>query len=402
MSVGHDRPVPDEPSPENLPRDLDAASEPVGGSASGDVEGADDGPFVVPGEPRPPVSARSVTTTVSLLLSAILFAVLLVVPTGYAVSSPGPTRDVLGEVDGKPLITISGAKTYDSTGQLHLVTVSATGGPGYPSTVTRVLSGWASRWSVAQPREVLFPPEQTREQVDTANQQEMVSSQENASVAALTELGYEVPATLTVAGTVPKSGAAGVVEKGDVIVAIDGVKVPDYETLLDELAKITAGDTITLTVKRDGQTKDLSVVTGTADDGSAVIGVFIDPTFDMPVDIDISIDGIGGPSAGTMFALGIIDKMTPEDEANGVVIAGTGTMDITGDVGAIGGIRQKLEGARRDGATWFLAPASNCNEVVGHVPDGLHVASVSTLHEAREAMTAIGAGKGASLPTCTS
>jgi PDZ domain-containing protein len=121
----------------------------------------------------------------------------------------------------------------------------------------------------------------------------------------------------------------------------------------------------------------------------------------MPVDITISIDGIGGPSAGTMFALGIIDKMTKEDEADGVVIAGTGTMDVSGDVGAIGGIRQKLEGARRDGATWFLAPESNCDEVVGHVPDGLHVARIATLHEAREAMTAIGAGKGSTLATCS-
>ena len=258
MSVGHDRPVPDEPSPENLPRDADPASQPVSGA---DAVPAD-GPFVVPGEPRPPVSARSVTTTVSLLLSAILFAVLLVVPTGYAVSSPGPTRDVLGEVDGKPLISISGAKTYDSTGQLHLVTVSATGGPGYPSTVTRVLSGWLSRWSVAQPREVLFPPAQTREQVDTENQQEMVSSQENASVAALTELGYEVPATLTVAGTVEGSGAQDVVEKGDVIVAIDGVKVPDYETLLDELAKITAGDTITLTLRSEANASAAAGIAG--------------------------------------------------------------------------------------------------------------------------------------------
>ena len=121
--------------------------------------------------------------------------------------------------------------------------------------------------------------------------------------------------------------------------------------------------------------------------------MFIDPSFDMPVDVTISIDDIGGPSAGTMFALGIIDKMTPEDEANGKDIAGTGTIDVTGEVGPIGGIRQKLAGATRDGATWFLAPAANCDEVVGHVPDGLRVVRIATLHEAREAMTAIGAGR---------
>lgn len=373
MSVGHDRPVSDEPLPDEV----------------------DDEPTA------PRSSARAVTMTVSMLASAILFAVLLVVPTAYAVSSPGPTRDVLGEQDGKPLISISGAPTYPSTGELHLTTVSSTGGPGFPSTPMRVLSGWLSPWSVVQPREVQFPQEETREQIDEENTQAMVSSQENASVAALTELGYEVPATLTVAGTVEGSNAAGVVEKGDIILELNGTKLPDYQSLLDGLAKVEAGDTITLTVRRNGVEKDLEIVTGTKDDGSAMIGVYIDPTFDTPVDVTISIDGIGGPSAGTMFALGIIDKMTEEDEANGVVIAGTGTMDVSGEVGAIGGIRQKLEGARRDGATWFLAPESNCGEVVGHVPDGLRVVSVSTLHEAREAMTAIGAGTGASLPTCT-
>ncbi len=101
-----------------------------------------------------------------------------------------------------------------------------------------------------------------------------------------------------------------------------------------------------------------------------------------------------------MFALGIIDKMTPEDEAGGKDIAGTGTIDVNGDVGPIGGIRQKLAGAHRDGATWFLAPSSNCNEVVGHVPDGLRVVKIETLHEAREAVTAIGAGEADDLPTC--
>jgi Lon-like protease len=374
MSVRHDRPVPDEPQ----------------------VDLVDDVQVL---RPAPP-GARAVTLTVSLLLSAVIFAVLLVMPTAFAVTSPGPTRDVLGEENGTPLIEIKGAPTYESTGELHLTTVSATGGPDYPSNVLHVLGGWLSPWAVVQPREVLFPKEETRKQVDAANQQAMVSSQENASVAALTELGYEVPATLTIAGTVPGSRAEGVVQEGDVLVAIDGVELPDYQTLLDELAKVRAGDTITLTVRRNGVEEELRVVTGEKDDGSAMIGVFIDPAFDMPVDITISIEGIGGPSAGTMFALGIIDKMTKQDEANGVVIAGTGTIDVSGQVGPIGGIRQKLEGARRDGAAWFLAPASNCGEVVGHVPDGLHVAKITTLNDAREAMTAIGAGKGESLATC--
>ena len=116
--------------------------------------------------------------------------------------------------------------------------------------------------------------------------------------------------------------------------------------------------------------------------------------------VAMRVDDIGGPSAGMMYALGLIDKVTPEDETGGRTIAGTGTIDAKGKVGSIGGIRLKMIGAKRDGATWFLAPKANCGEVVGHVPDGLRDVSVSTLDEAYEALVAIGEGKGESLPHC--
>lgn len=353
-------------------------------------------------QPAPrPLSPRAVTTTTSLLAGATLLAVLVVLPTPYAVNGPGPTRDVLGEHAGTPMIEISGAETHESTGELRLTTVSSTGGPGYPSSIFGVLGGWLAESSVVLPVEQVYPPDVSQEQIDESNQAEMVSSQEDATVAALTELGYEVPATLLVAGTVEGTDAEGKLEENDVLVGFDGEPLPDYQSLVDALADVQPGDTVTLTVQRHGQDVDVEVVTSEREGGGAQIGVLIDPTFDMPVDVTISIDDIGGPSAGTMFALGIIDKLTPEDEADGEVIAGTGTMDVTGAVGPIGGIRQKLAGAKRDGADWFLAPDRNCDEVVGHVPDGLRVVSVATLHEARVAMEAIGAGEADDLPTCT-
>lgn len=361
-------------------------------------------PFAVDADQAEPerISPRSLTLSVGMMVTALLLAVLVVLPVPYAISSPGPTRDVLGEHDGTPLIQISGAETFESTGELRLTTVSGTGGPGFPSSVVGVLQGWLSPWAVVQPVELLYPPDRTQDEIDESNTAEMVSSQENAAVAALTELGYEVPATLVVAGTVEGSDAEGNIEEGDVIVALDGTAVPDYQELIGLLDAVEAGDTVTLTVRRHGQSVDIPIVTTEKPDGGAQIGVFIDPAFDMPVEVTISIDDIGGPSAGTMFALGIIDKMTPEDEANGKDIAGTGTIDVTGEVGPIGGIRQKLAGSVRDGATWFLAPAANCDEVVDHVPDGLRVVRIETLHEAREAITAIGAGAADDLPTCTS
>jgi PDZ domain-containing protein len=251
------------------------------------------------------------------------------------------------------------------------------------------------------PTEQIAPAGETQQQIDNLNAQEMTSSQENATVAALSQLGYTVPATLTVAGTVDGTDAAGKLKDGDVLTSIDGRHLADYQTLVTTLAAVTPGSTITLGITRGGTTTDVPIVTGTRSDGNgALIGVFIKPTFDFPVDVKIQIDGIGGPSAGMMFALGIIDRLTPANEANGQDIAGTGTIDVTGNVGAIGGIRQKMVGAARDGATWFLAPAANCNEVVGHVPAGLRVVSVATLKDALTAVTDIGAGTASGLPTC--
>ena len=102
--------------------------------------------------------------------------------------------------------------------------------------------------------------------------------------------------------------------------------------------------------------------------------------------------GVGGPSAGTMFAIGIIDKLTPGALTEGKVIAGTGTISPDGKVGEIGGIQQKLIGARNAGAVLFLAPQSNCQDVIDHIPDGLTVASIATLSEAMTAINAFNTG----------
>lgn len=111
------------------------------------------------------------------------------------------------------------------------------------------------------------------------------------------------------------------------------------------------------------------------------------------VKVKMHIDDIGGPSAGMMYALGILNKLTGVDLAGGKTIAGTGTIDNNGKVGAIGGIRLKMISAKRDGARWFLAPNSNCDEVVGNIPQGLNVVSVKTLDDAYKALEKIKAGK---------
>jgi len=373
--------------------DADPAVHPQAGPDGADANaGADALPAQTP---------RSATLSIATLATLLLFAVLVFVPVPYAIGSPGPTRDTLGEQDGTPLIEVDGEATYESTGELRLTTVSYAGGPGYPVTLPLVLRAWLSGSRVVSPVETVFPSDRSQDEIDEQNQAEMISSQENATVAALEELGYAVPARLRVAGTVEGTGAVGVVQEGDVVVALEGKAVATYTDLVDALARIEPGQRVSLGIERDGAPLDVEIVTGERQGGGSQLGVFIDPSFELPVDVTIQIEDIGGPSAGTMFALGIIDKLTPEDEANGVVIAGTGTMDVDGTVGRIGGIRQKLVGAWRDGATWFIAPAGSCDEVVGNVPGALQVVKVETLHEARGAMEAIGAGRGDSLPTCT-
>lgn len=348
------------------------------------------------------VTPRAITLAAATIAVSLLVAIAAVLPVPYAISSPGPTRDTLGEDAGVPLITIVGTQTYESSGELLLTTVSFAGGPGYPVSLPMLVRGWLDGGRAVSPVEQVFQPTDTREDIEQRNQALMISSQEHATVAALEELGYDVPTELVVDGSIPGTGAEGVVRAEDVVTALEGEPLGSFSQLSSLMDDVQPGQVVVLTVEREGARHDLEITTVEDEQtGRALLGVLIDPEFHLPVQVDIEIDSVGGPSAGTMFALGIIDMLSEEDETGGETIAGTGTVDLTGRVGPIGGIRQKLVGATRDGAGWFLAPDQNCDEVVGHVPDGLQVVAVATLAEARQAVVAIGNGAAQELPTCS-
>ncbi len=354
--------------------------------------------------PAPPVrpSRRGVVLGGSAITTVLLLSVLAAAPAPYVVESPGPTVDTLGDVDGEPLIGVSGAPTFPTDGALRLTTVSVAGGPGTPVDAMRVVRGWLETDEAVVPQELVYPQGQSAQEREQLAAREMTTSQEDATAAALTELGYAVPATVTVAGVVPDGPSDGVLAEGDVLVAVGGTEVVELGDLTVALAAAPPGAELEVTVRRDGELRELGLVTGDDGEGGSVLGVFIDPVFAFPVDVTIRIDEIGGPSAGLMFALGIVDVLTPGALTGGVDVAGTGTITVEGEVGPIGGIRQKIAGAQRDGAAVFLVPEGNCGDVDGLGSPDLQLVRVGTLGEAVDAVTAVGEGRTDDLPSCES
>jgi len=338
------------------------------------------------------------------VLAVVLLCVVSLLPLPYVLLRPGPVRDVLGTTDGTadgtPMIGISGAPTYETEGTLDLLTVSISGGPGSSSSLWEVLQGWVSPSVAVRPLAEQYPPELTEEEIDEENAVSMVSSQESATAAALGELGVQYTTTLTVSGFAEGSDASTKLEQGDVLTGLDGTAVQDLPQLREALQQVPPGDPVTVTVQRSGQPVDVEVTTGPGQDSGTVLGVLLSPAYEFPFDVTVEIENIGGPSAGMMFSLGIVDLLSPGAMTGGAEVAGTGTIDASGQVGPIGGVQQKLYGAERAGADWFLAPAANCDEVVGHVPEGLRVVRVETLGQARDAVETIASGDGTDLPTC--
>ena len=343
----------------------------------------------------------------SVLAAFFLFLVVAVVGSvvhlPYAVMSPGPTQDTLGTSGGgknTPIISITGLPTYPTDGALRFTTVRVEGGPGYPVDAWDVLQAWIDPARDVFPVDDVFDPQVTKEQVAEENAIQMEGSQEEATAVALRAIGKDVPTHIAVAGLTDASKAKDLLKVGDRITAIGGEPITTTQAVRDALQRSSPGDTVSLTITRGGKEQKLQVPTIEGQQGRTALGVLLGLDHDFPATVKIDAGSIGGPSAGLMFSLGIYDKLTPGPLAGGRQIAGTGTIDDEGKVGPIGGIHQKLAGARADGAQYFLAPADNCDEVVGHVPDGLDVFKVGTFDDARTAVEAVAKGQTGSLPRC--
>jgi Lon-like protease len=301
----------------------------------------------------------------------------------YVELGPGPTWNTLGTDNGKQLIAISGGSTSDSQGQLRMVTVGVVD----QISLWQAIQGWLSPNDAVVPREVIYPPDQTQQQIDQQNQEDFKDSQSSAETAALRELGY--PVQVTVQSVVAGQPAEGHLNAGDVINTVGGQKVTSAEKLTSLIKATPAGTALAIGYSRAGTPGSTTITSAKGDDGTPRVGIEVAQKQPSPYTITFSLDDVGGPSAGMMFSLGIVDKLSPGDLTGGLNIAGTGTIDDEGKVGAIGGIAQKMRGAKRDGATVFLAPADNCAEAEQNAVPGLELVKVKTLNDALAALSAL-------------
>lgn len=354
-----------------------------------------------------------------MLASTLIFIALLCagvfIPVPYAEMSPGPTVNTLGAAGGEPVLRISGRKTYPTTGHLNMTTVRVTGAD-YRMNVVEAVYGWLAHDNVVVPHETLYPDGKTEEQSTQENAEEFTQSQESAKVAALEQLKIPVKTRVVVSTVVKDTPSENKLHAGDVIRAVDGTPVKEPGDVAKLVVKHKPGEDVVFTIvpakaaaaaekagREPEDTEKVRITTVKATDGDrAIVGIQagIDHTF--PFTIDINLADVGGPSAGLMFALGIVDKITPQDLTGGKFVAGTGTIDVKGKVGPIGGIEMKLVGARNAGAEYFLTPSDNCAAAVSDIPDGLTLVKVNTIADATKSLAKIKAGDTAGLPTCAS
>ena len=303
----------------------------------------------------------------TLLIGGVLFVVLLILgftlPVPYVILSPGPTLNTLGKDDqGNEIIVITGHPTRTTTGQLNLTTVDVSTAS---VNVFQALAGWIAHDKVVVPRDSIYPPGSPQDEVNQQDTQDFVDSQDNAEAAAFCELGY--PKGVAVDTFTTGSKAKGALQANDQLVSVNGEPVTTTEALTALLAKATPGTDATVVVKRGGDELTVSVplinpVTGQT---GARFGVTVVEGCIAPFTVDLGLaNEIGGPSAGMMFSLGIINEVGPTDLTGGQFFAGTGTIDPSGKVGPIGGIGLKMIAAHDAGAKYFLAPAANCADVL--------------------------------------
>lgn len=353
------------------------------------------------------MTQRTLAGLLAVPLLVALWIGVLREPLPYVIYSPGLTVDVLGTTDAEgegsereEIIQVSGAETYRDNGDLRMTTVLVTQ-PQTEVNLFQLLGAWIDGDAAVYPYDAVYQPEETDESREQEGAVQMASSQDAAVAAALTELGYDVNATPVVINVTDDAPADGKLRKGDHLLEINGQEIETVQQAGEAVDATPEGEPVELTVLRKGERVSTSMVKEEID-GRLRIGITMRDSFRFPIDVEVGIDPqIGGPSAGLMFSLGIYDTLTEGSMTGGEVVAGTGTITPQGEVGPIGGIDQKIAGAREDGAELFLVPAQNCADAVESPHGDMRLTRVATMNEAVEAIKTWAEDPDAELPQCT-
>ncbi len=345
---------------------------------------------------------RQIDVIVAAVLLVVLVLLAWLLPVPFAQERPGPAVDVLGSTAGTDVITVTGHQTYPTTGRLDLTTVSVTA-PGERLPLLAMLAGWLSPRSAIVPVSYVYPRSLSVAQVQQQNAEEMDSSQTAATAAALRQAGIKVTDRVQIQSIAANAPAGGRLKAGDFVTSVDGAAISTPEELRSRIRAHQPGDTLRFGYVRGATAGTVDVVAGPAQDDAKVAAIGVTPGVGYLSDVAASVrlpQQIGGPSAGMMFALGLYDKLTPGPLTGGRTVAGTGTIDANGEVGPIGGIQQKVNGAREAGATVFLAPASDCSSAGSAGVDGITVYRVGTLADSVTVLTELDANKPVTIPVC--
>lgn len=335
------------------------------------------------------VNRRILTLLAALIPVLVLGVVGSAVTVPFVALGPGPTFNTLGDIEGKQVVDVQGASVDPTAGNLNMTTVSVRDG----LNIFEAFVLWADGRYGLVPRSEVYPPGVPRDQIDKSNEQDFKDSEDNAELAALHYLKY--PTTVRLRTVAEDGPANGVLHKGDVLVSVGGKPVATSADVVEAVKASKPETVVPMVVRRDGveQTVDVKVGARPDDNSKGYLGVTPEEVPQGPLDVTFNLADIGGPSAGLMFSLAMIDKLSPGQLNGGKFIAGTGTIDPTGKVGPIGGIQYKMIAAREAGAETFLVPADNCNEARQRIPDGLKLVKVETLTGAVQSLGDLNAGR---------
>ncbi|MTE12661.1 PDZ domain-containing protein [Nocardia sp. CT2-14] len=335
---------------------------------------------------------RRIFTLLAALVPILALVILgSVVTVPFVALGPGPTFNTLGEVDGKQVVDVRGAEVKPASGNLNMTTVSVRD----RLNIFEAIGLWIDGQHGLVPRAEVYPPGQSRDDVDKSNQQQFKDSEDSAELAALNFL--KLPTAVQLANVADDGPAKDMLKKGDELVTVDGKPIATAKDVVSAVSSAKPGTTIPVVVRRDGveQTAEITLGARPDDSNKGYLGITPDEISKGPIKVDFNLGEIGGPSAGLMFTLALIDKLTTGDLSGGKFVAGTGTIDPDGKVGPIGGIQYKMIAAREAGAETFMVPAANCNEAAQRTPAGLRLVKVENLSGAVQSLEDLNSGKDA-------